>query len=129
MRAQRSGTARTHAWVEDGAAVVGYFAVAPTQVRRESVSRSLSGGVSVVLGYLLARLALDRTLHGCGLGADLLVEALQVVVAAADTVAGRLIIVDAIDDAAAAFYRSHDIGADGRRLVMTVATARAALAP
>lgn len=132
MRAQRSGTARTHAWVGGETAVVGYFAVAPTQVRRESVPRSLTGGVSVIPGYLLARLALDRALHGQGLGVELLVEALQVIVAAADTAAGRLIVVDAIDDAAASFYRHHDfrdIGAEGRRLVMTVATARAAVAP
>jgi GNAT superfamily N-acetyltransferase len=89
----------------------------------------MAGGVEVVPAYLLARLALDQSLHGQGLGSELLIDALQVIVAAAETAAGRLILVDAIDDAAHAFYRHHDFVpiAGGRRLAMKVATARAAI--
>lgn len=106
-----------------------YFAIAPTLVRRGDVSRSMSGGVEVVPAYLLARLGLDQSLHGQGLGSELLLDALRVIVAAAETAAGRLIVVDAIDDVAQAFYRHHDFipVAGERRLAMKVATARAAL--
>lgn len=80
--------------------------------------------------YLLARLALDGSLCGQGLGGQLLRDALEVIVAAANHAAGRLIVVDAIDDAAAAFYRHYGfqpVTGDPRRLVMKVATARNAL--
>lgn len=132
-RADRSDTARTYVWTEPGSdAVVAYYAIAPNQVRREELSRSMTGGVSVVPAYLLARLALDRSLQGRGLGGQLLPDALEVIVAAASRAAGRLIVVDAIDDAAWAFYRHHDfqpVAGNPHRLVMKVATARQALGP
>lgn len=130
LRAQTSGTARTYVWTDPGdPAVKAYFAITPTLVRRGDVSRSMSGGVEVVPAYLLARLALDESLHGQGLGAELLVDALRVIVTAADRAAGRLIVVDAIDDDAYAFYRHHDFVpiVGQRRLAMKMATARAAL--
>jgi GNAT superfamily N-acetyltransferase len=52
-------------------------------------------------------LALDQTLQGQGLGGVLLADALDRVVAAADTVAARFVVVDAIDAAANGFYQHH----------------------
>lgn len=131
MRAQRSDTARTYAWTAPGSTrVVAYYAIAPTQVRRAEVSRNMSGGVTVVPAYLLARLALDRSLHGQGLGSELMVDALDRIVQASATAAGRLIVVDAIDDSAVSFYAHHDfqaVSGNPRRLVMKIATARKAL--
>jgi GNAT superfamily N-acetyltransferase len=130
------GTARTWVWTAAGSnLVVAYFSVAPTQVVREELTSSQAGGVSVVPAYLLARLALDLSLRGQGLGGELLVDALGRIVAAADVAGGRLIVVDAIDEAAAAFYARHDfrsIRGDAasvypRRMVMKIATARSAL--
>ncbi|MEV4383490.1 GNAT family N-acetyltransferase [Streptosporangium sp. NPDC049644] len=132
LRAQRSDTARTYAWsAPDSHRVVGYFSVTPTEVRRAEVGGSLSGGVSIVPGYLLARLALDRRLHGRGLGAELLVNAISKIVSASETAGGRVIVVDAINDRAADFYTSRGftpVKNDSYRLVMKMATARAALA-
>lgn len=136
--AHRRGTARTWVWTGAGSnRVVAYFSIAPTQVAREELTSSQAGGVSVVPAYLLARLALDRSLRGQGLGGELLVDALTRIVAAADVAGGRLIVVDAIDEVAAAFYGRHDFqpvrgGAEAaypRRMVMKVATARRVLAP
>ena len=56
---------------------------------------------------LLARLALDKTLHGQGLGGALLADALARVVVATHTVAARFVVVDAIDASAVAFYEHH----------------------
>jgi Acetyltransferase (GNAT) domain len=56
---------------------------------------------------LLARLALDRSLQGQGLGGELLVDALSRAVQASEVAAARLVVVDAIDEAAAAFYEHH----------------------
>ncbi len=132
LRAQRSDTARTYAWSLPGShRVVGYFSVTPTEVRRPEIGGPLSGGVSIVPGYLLARLALDRHLHGQGLGAELLVNAISKIVSASETAEGRVIVVDAIDGRAADFYAFHrftPVKNDSHRLVMKMATARTAFA-
>lgn len=131
LRAQRSDTARTYVWSPpDGLRVVAYFSITPTEVRRAEVGGSLSGGVSIVPGYLLARLALDHGLQGRGLGSELLVNAISKVVSASTSAGGRIIVVDAIDDRAADFYAFHGflpVKDNPHRLVMKMATARAAL--
>jgi len=50
------------------------------------------------------RLAVDEREHGSGHGGFLLAEALVRAVTAGEAVAARLVVVDAIDDEAAAFY-------------------------
>jgi hypothetical protein len=63
------------------------------------------------------------------LGTEPLVDALERIVDAAHVGGGRLIVVDAIDDEARAFYRRHDFVpvAATMRLYLKVATAQAAL--
>jgi predicted N-acetyltransferase YhbS len=53
---------------------------------------------------LLARLAVDRSEQGQGLGKGLLKDALRRVVQAADLIGCRALLVHAKDDAAKAFY-------------------------
>lgn len=55
---------------------------------------------------LLARLALSESLHGQGLGAVLVADALQRVVDATRTVAARLVVVDALHERVARFYET-----------------------
>lgn len=126
LRAQRAGTARTHVWTVRGSlSVRAYYAVAPTQLNRaDGLSRSMSAGYTSVPAYLVARLAVDLELQGRGLGAELLLDALELVVEAAELGGGRLVVVDAIDEMARAFYEHHGFtrigGSD--RLVIKVAT-------
>lgn len=131
LRAQRAGVARTYVWTPPNSkAVVAYYTITPTQVMRSELSNSDTGGYSVVPAYLLARLALDQTLHGQRYGTDLLLDAVEVIVRAAGHGGGRLIVVDALDAKAARFYRHHDfhpVKNDPLRLVMKVASAVAAL--
>jgi GNAT superfamily N-acetyltransferase len=131
LRAQRAGISRTTVWTRPGERiVVAYHAIAPTQVARSELpSRSLSAGYTRVPGYLLGRLALDQALHGQGLGTELLLDALERIVEAADRAGGRVIVVDAIDEAAHRFYRHHGFDGieDSNRLVMKLATAAAIL--
>jgi predicted N-acetyltransferase YhbS len=56
---------------------------------------------------LLARLAVDQSQQGKGVGAMLLAEALRKAVAAGEVAAARIIVVDAVDDRAAAFYQRY----------------------
>jgi predicted N-acetyltransferase YhbS len=131
QRAQTADAARVFVWSRPGSArVVAYFALAPTVVNASEVSRSLAGGYRQIPAFLLARLALDRQLHERGLGGQLLRDALERIVVASQSVAGRLVVVDAIDDHAAAFYQHlgfRPVEGDPQRLVMKVATARKAL--
>jgi GNAT superfamily N-acetyltransferase len=131
LRAQAAGIAHTTVWTRrDHSVVVAYYAIAPTQFMRTDLpSRSLTAGYSTIPGYLLARLALSHALQGQGLGTQLLLDALERIVAAARNAGGRLIAVDALDDAAHRFYRHHEFQPiqGSRRLVMKIATAHAAL--
>jgi GNAT superfamily N-acetyltransferase len=131
-RAVREGTAGTYVWTrENDNAVVAYFSIAPTLVGPDELSRDQTGGYSFPIpGYLLARLALDVELHGHGLGTQLLVDAISRMAGAAEISSGRLIVVDAIGDGAAAFYRKHDfvpVKGNPRRLILKIATARKAM--
>lgn len=130
-RAQKSGTANTYVWTAaDRTRVRAYYAITPHLVRRDEISGGLAGGVSSVPAYLLARLALDRCLRGQGPGGELLHDALDRIVKAAEIASGRLVVVDAIDDTAAKFYRKYDfqpVNDNPHRLVIKIATIRRAL--
>jgi GNAT superfamily N-acetyltransferase len=102
------GAARTYAWVDQDATVVGYFSLAPHTVSRDELPPRLAHGApELIPAFLLARLALDHRLHGRGLGTDLLLSALERVVSAIEIAGGRLIVVDAIDERARRFYEHH----------------------
>ncbi len=133
LRATKTETARVYVWTEHGdTAVKAYFALSPTEVIKDTdgLTRSQSGGVTRVPGYLIGRLALDRSLHGHGLGGELLFDAVSRAVGAAEVGGGRLIVVDAIDEDAQAFYQKFGfvpVQLREYRLVMKMSTARQAL--
>jgi ribosomal protein S18 acetylase RimI-like enzyme len=127
----RQGT-RTYVLVEDGGAkVVGYFAVAPHLIQREATPKKLGRGAPrQIPAILLAKLAIDRRFQGRGLGSELLVLALEHIVSAARVAGGKVVVVDAIDEAAARFYRGHDfepLPNNPARLVQKLSTVAAAL--
>ncbi|WP_235900544.1 GNAT family N-acetyltransferase [Lolliginicoccus suaedae] len=135
VRACENDLARVFVWTEPGdTTVLAYFSLNPTQVERHEdggYPQSAHKGFRVIPGYLIGKLALDRALHGRGLGEQLLLDAVGRAVGVADSGGGRLIVVDAIDDAAAAFYQQYGFkSVKGRpsRLFITMATARQALA-
>ncbi len=107
LAADAMGTARTYVWSENSA-VVGYFSLCPHEVRRDELPAKLGHGAPhSIPAILLARLALDRRLHGHGLGASLLLDALTRATDAIEIAGGRLIVVDAIDEPARRFYEHH----------------------
>ncbi len=129
--ARAQGT-RTYVLVEAGdVAVRGYFAIAPHLIQRDEVGVPFARGMpSRIPAILLAKLALHTDLQGSGVGSDLLVFALGTIVEAARNAGGKLVVVDAIDEAAASFYRAHDFQpsrSDEHRLVLKLSTAAAAL--
>lgn len=90
------------------ATVLGYYSLASTAIVTDDLPRRLGRGQPAVLpAFLLARLAIDRSLRGQGVGGALLAHAVATADRAGGLVAARLLVVDAIDDAAAAFYTRH----------------------
>jgi len=130
-RAKKSGVANTYVWTAPGSDyVVAYYAIAPHLVKRETVTAGLAGGVTSIPAYLLGRLALDQSLQGCGLGGQLLRDALEKIVEAANVGSGRLVVVDALDELAAKFYEHfgfRPIRDNSRRLVHKIETVRKSL--
>ena len=121
---------RTFVWLDDRA--VGYYTLAAQLLVREDLPKSLGrGGPRQVPAVLVARLALDKTLHGQDLGGALLADALTRVVGATQTVAARFVVVDAIDESAAAFYEHHGFRRipETGRLVQKISDVAAALEP
>jgi GNAT superfamily N-acetyltransferase len=130
-RAARQGT-RTYLLIEDRTeAVVAYFAIAPHLIEREEAPRRIGRGAPrQIPAILLAKLALHERLHGQGLGAELLIHALTTIATAARSAGGRIVIVDAIDDNAASFYRAHDFEStpnNPHRLMLKLSTVSKAL--
>jgi len=124
--------ARTYVLVDEHErSVAGYFSVAPHLLARQDVPPRIGRGAPArIPAILLVKLALDARLQGTGLGSDLLVAALTTIVSAARGAGGRIIVVDAIGDDAAAFYRRHDFEpslSDPLRLIMKLSTAAHAL--
>lgn len=131
LHAQSNRTARTFVWHRGDGIVRAYFSLAATVARREELPKRVGrGSPDVIPAVLLARLALGASLHGQGLGPALLVDALQRVVAATESVAARMLIVDAIDDEAATFYERYGFARAGPlRLCQKISDIAAAVKP
>jgi GNAT superfamily N-acetyltransferase len=107
--AQAKRTAQVFVWTEEGdTAVVAYFTLSAHEIVAADLPRRLARGMPErIPAVLLGKLALDRRLHGQGLGGQLLFDAYQRVLAATRTVAARYLVVDAIDDTAVGFYEHY----------------------
>lgn len=101
---QQADSARTYVAL-DGTRVVGFYVLTTGSVHKhESPQRIPKGLASHPIGVvLLARLAVDQTQQGKGLGKALLLDALSRIEEAADIVGVRAVLVHAIDEAARRF--------------------------
>ena len=130
QHAEAMNTGRTFVWHAGDRRVVAYFTLAAHLVAREEVPKRIGrGSPDVIPAILLARLALDRTLHGQGLGGELLWDAMERTWAASRHAGARLVVVDAIDEAASSSYEYHGFRRipDTGRLVQKISNIGAAL--
>lgn len=106
LASQRADIARTYLAFR-GDEVAAYLSLTTGSVRPDEAPNRHARGMPrhPIPTILIARLAVDQRFQGQRIGSQLLAEALRRAVAASDAVAARLIVVDSIDDAAAAFYR------------------------
>jgi predicted N-acetyltransferase YhbS len=93
--------------VHEGGRVVGYYGLAPTAVVPNVMPRSVRTGQppNPVPCLLLGQLAVDLGWTGRGIGSGLLKHAFIRCIAAADLVGGRAVVVNAVDEEAAEYWR------------------------
>jgi GNAT superfamily N-acetyltransferase len=102
---QQADSAKTYVALA-GERVAGYYSLTTGSVQKhESPARIAKGLANHPIGIvLLARLAVDKTQQGKGLGKALLFDALTRIEQAADIVGVRAVMVHAIDETARRFY-------------------------
>lgn len=125
-----AGASRCYVTCREGR-VVGYYALSTGSVHRRDagtrVARNMPEPIPVVL---LARLAVDHRERGNRLGSHLLRDAIGRVVAAADIVGVRALLVHALHEDARSFYSHHGFEpspTDPLHLLLAIKDARAAL--
>ena len=123
---EASGASRTYV-VCVGRRVVGYYTLAAGAIAHAEapgkIRRNMPEPVPVMV---LGRLAVDKTVHGKGVGAGLLRDAVLRTVQAAEIAGIRAILVYAISDAAKRFYEKFGFIAapvDPMTVMITVAEA------
>lgn len=103
-RNQLAGFSRSYV-TTDGERVVGYHSVSAFAVlRADATGRARRQAPKQIPAILLGRLAVDREAQGHGLGAGLLRHAMDLTVAASDTIGVRMLAVTALHPGAAEFY-------------------------
>jgi GNAT superfamily N-acetyltransferase len=103
----QAGSAKTFVATTDDHVVVGCYSLTAAQVLYADAPTRLQKGVArhPIPVVLLARLAVDRTWQGKGLGPGLLKDAILRVLGAAEGVGIRALLVHAKDEKAKAFYQ------------------------
>ena len=129
-QSQRRDVARTFVTTDSNRNVVGYYTLVAGEVEHAAASPHVRAGVSAhfpIPVCLIARLAVDRSWQGRGLGRDLLRDAMRRALAASDQIGIRAVVVDAIDEEAAGFYRRRGFESatgDGLTLMVPIAAVR-----
>lgn len=102
---------KTFCAVADGAPdkILGFYSLAPASVEHDAVPAAMTKGLArhKVPGFLLARLAVDKSVAGRGLGGQLLLAAALRCIRVTEEIGGVLMIIDAKNDRAANWYASH----------------------
>ena len=106
------GSARAYVVVDsEQERVVGYHALTAAGIERKAATARVIKGMPQypIAVVLLARLAVDLSVAGRGLGGWLLRDAMLRTLAASETIGIRAMLVHAADDEACAFYRRHGL--------------------
>jgi GNAT superfamily N-acetyltransferase len=134
-QSQRRDAARTFVTSAPDGHVLGYYTLVAGQIEQEGATTPVRRGMSrhfPIPVAILARLAVDQSKQRQGLGRSLLLDALRRILRASNELAVRAVIVEAIDDDAASFYRrfgfeSSDL--DPRVLMIGLPAVRQVLSP
>jgi predicted GNAT family N-acyltransferase len=128
---ERGDLAACYVALKSGARVLGYYTLSAHAVLRDELSPEQTKGLprhERIPAFLIGRLARDVSVRGEGVGELLLMDAFARLAAVA--AAGRMIVVDPIDEKAAQFYAKFGfapLGGATARLFLPMNTVRLAL--
>lgn len=99
--------AKTFVAVDGSGHVLGYYSLSTASIAFAELPEDLRQSLPAypVPAARLARLAVDTRMKGQGLGAKLLIDALQRIIGASQEIAVKVILVDALDEDASDFYK------------------------
>jgi len=107
-RSHELGGAKTFLAIDDAdrKTILGFYSLSPASVSYARTPEIIRRGLARhdVPGFRLARLAVDRRLHGQGLGGQLLLAAGRRCLLAAAEVGGVVLVIDAKNERVAAWY-------------------------
>jgi len=103
---QQAHSAQTYVLAKD-LRVLGYYSLAAEAVTHDEATERKKKGMArhPIPVILLARLAVDVSIHGKGVGSALLKDVLMRTAHAADTIGAQALLVHAKDESAKAFYQ------------------------
>lgn len=112
LTSQQANSAQTYV-VARAHVVVGYYTLAVGSVDHQDATARVGKGLAKhrIPVMVLARLAVDRSEHGTGIGKGILKDALRRTARAADIAGMRALFVTAKDDEAQRFYEHFDFDA------------------
>lgn len=109
-----AGSARTYVVIDsEQDKVVGYHALSVASIEHSEATDRARKGMprNPIPALLLARLAVDKTVQGKGIGAFLLKDAMSRAISVAEQAGIRLLLVHAVNDEARSFYEHFDFEA------------------
>ena len=108
-QSHEQNAAKTFCAIEGSQRILGFYTLAPSAVAHDAVPAGMTRGLArhEVPGFKLARLAVDLSVSGQGLGGQLLAAAALRCLRLAGEGGGILLIIDAKSDRAARWYRSY----------------------
>jgi GNAT superfamily N-acetyltransferase len=105
------GGAKTFLAIDDGdgTTVYGFYSLSPASIQYARVPEVIRRGLGryEIGAYRLSRLAVSTSLHGCGLGGQLLLAAGRRCLRVAEETGGTVMLIDAKNDRAANWYEGH----------------------
>jgi GNAT superfamily N-acetyltransferase len=104
------GGAKTFLAIDDAdKTILGFYSLSPASVEYARTPETVRRGLARhdVPGFRLARLAVDRRLHGQGLGGQLLLAAGRRCLRASAEAGGVVLVIDAKNERVASWYASH----------------------
>lgn len=106
-QSERNDTTRTFLALNSSGALVGYYATRTYELNLNEAASAFGVGKRryPVPAMLLARLAVSDSLQGQGIGSILLIDAMARLADVSQSVGFEVVVVDAIDHDASAFYR------------------------
>lgn len=109
LKNRRNKATTTYVICKSGSSVaIGYFSLASGCVVRDEAPKNLQRNMPrEIPAVVLGRLAIDLRYQGQGLGEALLLEAFERALVASNTIGAAVILIHAIDTAAADFYKKH----------------------